>query len=241
MKKIYILGSGAMATAMAKGLANSGFRVVLVSRTRLENCEFENEIYGPSYSIESKDIILAFKPYALSEVSAKLEGRANCALSVLARTDLESVKNAIKAEKYAICMPNLAAQYNASITPFLGDSELAEIIKGFGKAILLDSKAQFDTAGVISGCVPAFLALVAESLSNGAVLGGIKANTANELVAGVFESSAKMLANSHPALFKERVCSPAGTTIEGIASLEKNGVRWAFIEALQASINKQKG
>ena len=244
MSKIYILGSGAMAKAMAHGLKNSGFSVVLVSREKIDFSAspellggVENELCKNSFDIEGKDIILAFKPYALDEVAKKLSGKAKKVLSVLARTDLEAVKSA----DYAICMPNLAAAKNASITPFLGDESLSKIISGFGKAVKMASKSEFDAAGIISGCAPAFLALVAEALVNGAIRGGVRAKDANELVSGLFDSVRVLLASSHPALLKESVCSPAGTTIEGISKLEEKGVRSAFIEAVAASLNKQKG
>lgn len=247
MSKIYILGSGAMAKAMAHGLKNSGFSVVLVSREKIDFSAspellggVENELYGENFDIEGKDIILAFKPYAMDEVAKKLSGKAKRVLSVLARTDLEAVK-AVKSADYAICMPNLAAAKNASITPFLGDESLCHIISGFGKAVKMASKSEFDAAGIISGCAPAFLALVAEALVNGAIRGGVKAKDANELVSGLFDSVRVLLASSHPALLKESVCSPAGTTIEGISKLEEKGVRSAFIEAVMASLNKQKG
>ena len=67
--KIHILGSGVMAKAMAAGLANSGFSVVLVSHNALNDTSFANEIYGQNYQIEGKNIILVFKPYALAEVA----------------------------------------------------------------------------------------------------------------------------------------------------------------------------
>ena len=103
------------------------------------------------------------------------------------------------------------------------------------------SKSEFDAAGIISGCAPAFLALVAEALVNGAIRGGVRAKDANKLVSGLFDSVRVLLASSHPALLKESICSPAGTTIEGISKLEEKGVRSAFIEAVMASLNKQKG
>ena len=236
MSKIYILGSGAMAKAMAHGLKNSGFSVVLVSREKIDFSAspellggVENELYGENFDIEGKDIILAFKPYALGEVAKKLSGKAKRVLSVLARTDLEAVKSAVKSAD------------NASITPFLGDESLSKIISGFGNAVKMASKSEFDAAGIISGCAPAFLALVAEALVNAAIRGGVRAKDANELVSGLFDSVRVLLASSHPALLKESICSPAGTTIEGISKLEEKGVRSAFIEAVAASLNKQKG
>lgn len=241
--KIHILGSGVMAKAMALGLKNSGFSVVLVSQKALNDNSFINELYGQNYEIEGKNIILAFKPYALDAVANKLTGRANICISVLARTSLEKIKELINAKNYAICMPNLAAKHNASITPFLCDAknsdEIEKILQGFGKAILLSNKNEFNAASIASGCAPAYLGLIAEALKDALVQAGIKASVANELISGTFLSTGKMLESTHPALFKESICSPGGTSIEGIASLEKSAVRGAMMSAFKASLDKQ--
>lgn len=244
--KIYILGSGAMGSAMAYGLRNSGFEVVVVGRTKtsVENMKkagFEIEIYGASYDITSKNVILAFKPYALSEVSKILSGKAAICVSVLARTTLSELKTSVRSLKYAVCLPNLAAKFGASITPFIGDEATSEILNGFGASVKFESEREFTAAGTIAGCGPAYLALVAESLAAGAVKQGVNSNAAYRVVNGLFESAAKLLATMHPALLKDAVCSPAGTTIEGVAKLEECGVRSAFIKALEASSNKQSG
>ena len=242
--KIHILGSGVMAKAMAAGLANSGFSVVLVSQNALNDTSFANELYGQNYQIEGKNIILAFKPYALAEVAKKLTGKANICISVLARTGLKQIKELINARERAICMPNLAAKHNASITPFLCENEarsdeIKGVLEGFGKAIKLGNESEFNAASIASGCAPAYLGLVAEALKDALIQAGIKANQANELISGTFSSTAIMLQSTHPALFKESICSPGGTTIEGIVSLEKSAVRGAMISAFKASFDKQ--
>nr|MBP3724174.1 pyrroline-5-carboxylate reductase [Campylobacter sp.] len=242
--KVYILGSGAMGKAMAFGLKDSGFDVVIVGRTRtsvmeLKKIGFETELYGERYDITGKNIILAFKPYALELVSKMLIGKAAICVSVLARTDLATLKSSIRSLKYAVCLPNLAAEFRASITPFIGDEAANEIINGFGQSVRFESDREFTAAGVISGCAPAFLAMVAESLANGAVAQGVKFESAYKLVSGLFDSVSKLLGNTHPALLKDAVCSPAGTTIEGVAKLEECGIRSAFIKAVEASSNKQ--
>ncbi len=139
-------------------------------------------------------------------------------------------------------MPNIAAKFNFSVTPFISDGDdntIVEILNGFGKCVKLETKNELDAASVLAGCAPAYLALVAEALSNAGVLEGLKKDDANFLVNGLFDGFAKLLKSSHPALIKESVCSPAGTTIEGVAKLEECGVRHAFLQAVK-QVRKSK-
>ncbi|AII15345.1 pyrroline-5-carboxylate reductase [Campylobacter iguaniorum] len=245
--KIHILGSGVMATAMAYGLKNAKFEVVIVGRNKdkleLLSNDFETCEYGSKFDITGKNLILAVKPYALKSVCSLLEGEANSCVSVLARTSLEDVKTNLKAKNIAICLPNIAAEFNSSITPFMsqGDTKIIEeILNGFGKCVKFETKNELDAASVVAGCAPAYLAVVAEALANAVVREGVKKDDASKLVSGLFDGFAKLLEASHPALIKEAVCSPAGTTIEGVAKLEECGVRNAFFEAVKASCNKQR-
>lgn len=246
--KIYILGGGNMGTAMAYGLKNSGFDVIIVGRDKakladLKEAGFSVELYGDVFDIKDKNIILAVKPYALQSVSNLLKGDAKVCISVLARTDLKLLKTHIKAQNYAVCLPNIAAKFNSSITPFMSEGDtflISQILNGFGSSVKLETKNELDAASVLAGCAPAYLAIVAEALSNAGVLEGLKKDDANILVNGLFNGFSKLLASLHPALIKEAVCSPGGTTIEGVAQLEKYAIRSAFIEAVKASTKKQR-
>ena len=245
--QIHILGNGAMASAMAFGLKDK-FEIIVVGRSKeklenLANLGFKTEIYGDSYDISGKNLILAFKPYALDDMAKILRGKARISISVLAMTNLEKL-SVINSEKTCVCMPNIAAKFKSSVTPYFAefdgkfDDEIYEILSAFGKAVRLESQKDMACAGVLSGCVPAFLAMVAESLGNGGVKCGLKKEIASNLVSGVFESSAKLLDKMHPSLLRESVCSPAGTTIEGVLELEKNGIRSAFASAVVKSFEK---
>ncbi|MBO7475978.1 MAG: pyrroline-5-carboxylate reductase [Campylobacter sp.] len=245
--QIYILGNGAMASAMAIGLKDK-FEVIVVGRSEkklenLANLGFKTEIYGSSYDISNKNIILAFKPYALGDMAKILHGKARICISVLAMSNLEKL-SVINSEKTCVCMPNIAAKFKSSVTPYFAefdgkfDDEIYEILSTFGKAVRVENEKDMAIAGVLSGCAPAFLAMVAESLGNGGVKCGLKKEIASNLVSGVFESSAKLLENMHPSLLKESVCSPAGTTIEGVLELEKHGIRSAFASAVVKSFEK---
>lgn len=245
--QIYILGNGAMASAMAIGLKDK-FEVIVVGRSEkklenLANLGFKTEIYGSSYDISNKNIILAFKPYALGDMAKILRGKARICISVLAMTNLEKLQ-ILQSEQFCVCMPNIAAKFTSSVTPYFSESggkfddEIYEILSTFGKAVRVENEKDIAIAGVLSGCTPAFLAMVAESLGNGGVKCGLKKEIASNLVSGVFESSAKLLENMHPSLLKESVCSPAGTTIEGVLELEKHGIRSAFASAVVKSFEK---
>lgn len=245
MEEIFILGNGAMATAMAFGLKDK-YSIVLVGRNRqkLENLAkqgFKTELYGDKFDINNKFIILAFKPYALDSVSQILSGKADLIISVLATSSLEEIKNQISSNRYIKAMPNIAAKFKSSITPFFSkdcQNEDEVILSTFGEICRVDSEDELNMAMAISGCAPAYLALVAEAMACGCVSKGLKKDIAHSITAGVFKSVSALLKESHPALIKEFVCSPAGTTIEGVNVLEEHSVRSAFIKAIKASIDK---
>ncbi|EJG9994280.1 pyrroline-5-carboxylate reductase, partial [Campylobacter coli] len=191
------------------------------------------------FNIENKNIILAFKPYALESVAANLKGKAKILISVLANTDFDKLK-LIQAQNYARIMPNTAAKYKASTTPYVLKNsnfkdEVIEILNTFGKAYKLNEEKQMNAAMAISGCAPAFLALVAESIANAGVYEGLSKELSLNLTRSLFKSAAALLENEHPAIIKENICSPAGVTIKGIKVLEQKGIRGTFFEALNAS------
>lgn len=245
--KVVIVGAGNMGLAMAQGLKSSGFNITLAGRAspKLQSLssEFETEIIGDTYDINDKNIILAIKPNALKWFSNVIIGKANLIISVLARTSLDQIQT-LNSAAHAICLPNIAAKDRASINPYMANAQIEQIehiLNGFGTAVKFDSKAEFDAASIISGCAPAYLAVIAEAISNAAVRSGLKLSDAKAMTSGLFTSFSTLIKDTHPALIKDNICSPAGTTIEGICELEKAGVRSAFIEAIQASLIKQRG
>ena len=245
--KVVIVGAGNMGLAMAQGLKSSGFSVTLANRANPKlqslSSEFEIEIIDDNYNIDGKNIILAIKPNALKWFSNVIIGKANLIISVLARTSLDQIQT-LNSAAHAICLPNIAAKDRASINPYMANAQIEQIehiLNGFGTAVKFDSKAEFDAASIISGCAPAYLAVIAEAISNAAVRSGLKLSDAKAMTSGLFTSFSTLIKDTHPALIKDNICSPAGTTIEGICELEKAGVRSAFIEAIQASLIKQRG
>jgi pyrroline-5-carboxylate reductase len=245
-KRLTIIGTGNMAYAILKGVYESyDVEVVGRNQTRLSQLseEFDDRVvFTPledGYTIEDKRIILAVKPHALEEVSQKLRGKAYAHLSVLAGTKLDTLKHAIPAYHTVRAMPNLAAKYGKSMTTLCGDHafkyEALAICSCFGKTLWVKSEKEIDIATAIAGSGPAYLALVAEALADGGVKAGLTRESAMRLVEGLFYGMGDLLQEQHPALLKDGVMSPGGTTAAGYGALESGNVRNAFIEAVTAA------
>ncbi|MBM0637179.1 pyrroline-5-carboxylate reductase [Campylobacter sp. VicNov18] len=242
---LYILANGTMAKALAYGLKNH-YQICIVGRNLEKLQSFAKEgfkiLLYEDFDINNKDLILAFKPYALENVAKLLKGQARILISVLANTDFNKLQ-IIPAQNYARIMPNTAAKYQASTTPyilknFLFEDEILKILTTFGSAYKLDNEDQMGAAMAISGCAPAFLALVAESIANAGVCEGLSKELSLNLTRSLFKSSSALLEQEHPAIIKENICSPGGVTIKGIKVLEQKGIRGSFFEAISASNTK---
>ena len=90
----------------------------------------------------------------------------------------------------------------------------------------------------MSASAPAYIALVAEALADGGVKQGIPRAQALKLAADVLVSTGELLRRKHPAVVKEEVASPGGTTIYGLAALEARSLRAALIEAVEAATER---
>ena len=249
--KLSFIGNGAMAKAMIKG-AIANYKIEVIGRD-LEKLNILNEELNgklevkkleQKIDVEGKVLILCVKPQALKSVATFFKGRAKALISVLAGTNLSSLKEQIKADFTIRAMPNLAASYKASMTTLTGDKGFKEesmlILQSIGKTLWLESEKELDIAAGVNGCGPAFLAIVAEALADGAVKEGVKREDAYALVKGLFEGFAPLLEDStHPALIKDGVMSPGGVTAAGVGALEEFRVRNAFIKAIQYAHEKK--
>lgn len=246
--KLTLIGNGFMAQALARGLV-SNFEVEIIGRDENKLKKIQEKIPEISISamkdmedISNKNIIFCVKPYALQSVSIRLEGEANILFSILAGTTLDTLRKHVKAKYYVRTMPNVAASVSKSTTTITGDNEAKnialELFNSIGKSIWVNTEKQLDIATAVAGSGPAFLALVAESLSDGAVKAGLERHISNELVQGLFEGFAQLLDKNHPAIIKDSVMSPGGTTAAGMAELENGAVRSSMIKAVETAYDK---
>ena len=246
--KLTLIGNGMMAEALAAGLINK-YEIEVIGRntTKLQRMQqkfpqIQIKVMEDKEDISQKNIIFCVKPYALQSVALRLDGTANTLYSILAGTTLEFLKQQIKAKHYVRTMPNIAASKQKSMTTITGDketqNEALEIFSSIGRTLWVNTENQLDIATALAGSGPAFLALVAEALTDGAVKAGLERNYSVELVRGLFEGTTALLKDNHPAIIKESVSSPGGTTAQGLAKLEEGAVRSSFIKAIEASYLK---
>jgi len=238
-----------MALALAQGLKkNYTLEVIGRNTKKLDDFEaqldvkIEKTLYTDA-TIQDKNIILCVKPSNLPEVAPLLKGKASALYSVLAGTSLESL-HTIDAHHYVRAMPNLAAEKALSMTALVGDDELRPfamvIFETIGSAVWLSSEKELDIATALSGSGPAYLALIAEALTDGAVREGLKREDAMVLMRGLFKGFGELIQTIHPALLKDNVMSPGGTTAAGYGALEAGGVREGCMQAVRAAHTRAK-
>ena len=188
------------------------------------------------FDITDKTILLAVKPYALEGVGMKLKGRATTLYSVLAGSTIESLRHSIMSDKVVRIMPNVAAKFGASTSVMTGDIECKEeskkLFSAIGDTFWVDSEREIDIATAIAGSGPALLSLVAEAMMDGLVKEGMKRSDAIGITNSLFRGFAPLIKSNHPALIKDSVMSPRGTTAAAYATLEDGAVRSSFIKAV---------
>ena len=248
-RTITLIGNGKMALAIAKGLSPT-FAIEVVGRS-LEKLEQFETILGTSIQktlfkdaqCEGKSLVLCVKPANLAEIAPYLKGEAKALYSVLAGTPLKSL-HSISALGYVRAMPNLAAQSALSMTALVGDSalrqEAIELFSSIGMTLWVESEKELDIATALSGSGPAYLALVAEALCDGAVREGLKRDDAMVLMRGLFRGFSELISTTHPALLKDGVMSPGGTTAAGYGALEDSNVRIGFMEAIRRAYQRAR-
>jgi len=235
-----IIGPGAMAMAIAHGLKdNHTLEFVARDISKLESIkeEFSANIYAlDNFDITDKNILLAVKPYALDSVAQHVHGKALSVYSVLAGTTLNALKKNIPANNHVRIMPNVSAKFGASTSVLTGDIEKKEealkLFSAIGDTFWVDSEKEVDIATAIAGSGPALLTLVAEAMMDGLVKEGMKRTDAVGVTNSLFKGFAPLIASAHPALIKDSVMSPGGTTAAAYGVLEEGAVRSSFIKAV---------
>ncbi len=249
MQKIILVGYGKMAEAIFVACKDH-FEICLVGRNE-QKMRVLAEKYNSKINIttqgfnekplhiEDEIIILAFKPLALNTFCTT--GKASLICSILAGTPLEHLKKHYQSLEYIRAMPNIAATFQQSCTAMYGTAPnkiAEEIFKKCGDIVWLLSESKFDAAMALSGCAPAFLAIIAESLCDAGVREGLSREESQKFVLGLFSGFNALISHKHPTFIKEEVSSPAGVSIEGIAFLESHSLRGLLIEAIHKTVLK---
>lgn len=145
-------------------------------------------------------------------------------------------------------MPNTPASIGKGMIQYstsgMTSEEELQFLRLMAPAGLLDAVPEglMDAAGAVSGCGPAFVYQFIEALADGGVACGLPRAKAQQYAAQMVAGSAQMVLESgqHPGALKDAVCSPAGSTIQGVRVLEEKGLRGAVIDAITAAYDRTK-
>ncbi|WP_456433913.1 pyrroline-5-carboxylate reductase dimerization domain-containing protein, partial [Nitratifractor sp.] len=212
--KLLLIGAGNMGGAMLASLAGKyEITVVEVSQRRrdeLARLYPEVRVVGEIPPLDGYVVILAIKPQSLESLQTR--GEAEALISILAGTPLQRLREKISARAYIRAMPNIAALKGKAVTSVTGDAAFREealaILSSIGTAIWLESERQLDIATGIGGSAPAWMALVAEALADGAVNLGLPREVSYRFVAALMDGMGALLADERPAELKDKVMSP---------------------------------
>lgn len=180
------------------------------------------EVLQPYCSLlQNKVIILVAAGLSFNDYTAFLGSEA-MHISTIPNTPVSVAKGVIVVEN----KHNLKEEDYDKVMMLLGSIALVEVV----------DTTQLSIAGTIAGCGPAFTSLFIEALGDAGVYHGLARNQAYRLASQMILGTAtlQLKSNKHPGIMKDEVCSPKGSTIKGVRSLEKNGFRSSVIEAISA-------
>lgn len=262
-QRIGFIGAGQMARALAHGFVRAGLvrpeRIVAFDPVPAAAQQFAAEIGAVqlvadnSAVIRAADIVfLAVKPQSVSGVAQQLPESVPpgvLVVSIVAGLSLASMARLLGTTRLVRVMPNTpcligqgASGYALGPTATEADSQLVgQLLGAVGTALRLD-EGLLDAVTGLSGSGPAYVYMLIEALSDGGVRVGLPRATATALAAQTVRGAAEMVltGGEHPAVLKDRVTSPGGTTIAGLQALEEHGFRAAAIAAVQAATERAR-
>ncbi len=252
-----------MASALGAGFVRAGLvgpnQLLASDPSQAARVAFEKEVNARTTASNleavkfARVLILAVKPDYVSEVLGGIQqafSKEHLLMSIAAGVPLSRLEKELRPKARIIrLMPNTPALAGASATAFaLGksarpaDAALAlKLFSAVGLAIRL-KESLLDAVTGLSGSGPAYICMVIEALSDGGVAAGLPRDVAMKLAAQTVLGSAKMVLQTglHPAVIKDMVASPGGTTIEGLHELEKGKLRACLISAVRAATEKSR-
>lgn len=259
-KNIGFLGAGKMASALIRGLLEYGVSPDNISAGEryppaMEAARQKFDIYVTGDNSEvvrrSDVLIIAVKPNDIAEaLSASGSTNGKLFISIAAGVTIESLETLVGDGARVIrVMPNICATVLESATGIsrgttATDEDVAlamEIFSAIGVAMEIRENL-LDAVTGLSGSGPAFIFQIIEAMADGGVYKGLDRNVAQTLAAQTVLGAATMVLETgqHPGELKDMVCSPGGTTIEGVAVLEQKAVRAAFMDAVIISADKSE-
>ena len=262
-RRVAVLGAGTLGEALIAGLISGGWRrpdEIVATGRREERVNELREKLGVEATLSNADavadaalIVIAVKPQdfdVLLEEIAPVVGPDQTVLSVAAAIPTTAIEERLPERVPVVrAMPNAPAIVHEGIAgmcaganadePHLALAEEALLHLG---AVVRVPEPYMDAVTAVSGSGPAYFALLAEAMIEAGILLGLGRDVSTQLVVQTMLGSAKLLRDEqmHPVELRERVTSPGGTTIRAVRELEQAGVRAAFLNAIQAAMERSR-
>ncbi|NLN05889.1 MAG: pyrroline-5-carboxylate reductase [Clostridiaceae bacterium] len=261
MRTIAVLGCGNMGGAIIRGIASGQEKIAnikvydkdpskvndLCDETGCVSCSSEVD------AVSGSDVVfVAVKPDVVGKLFLNLKDACNDKIIVSIATGVEvgTFLDVLGQDARIVrTIPNLPAVVGEGLTGLFfynvnnDDKEYIEkLFSSFGKTVAVLKEEQIDEMIAVTSSSPAYICLFVEALADGAVRAGFSRDDAYKMALQTMYGTAKLMLekNIHPAVLKDQVCSPGGTTIEGVAALENAGFRNAVLEAMVAVREKVK-
>lgn len=261
MITVGFIGTGNMGSALARAAAKSkaADRILLANRSPEKALHLADEIGAEtadniSAALKSDYLFIGVKPQMLGGMvsgiidTLKVRQDRFVIVSMVAGKDLAFLTELFENIPVIRIMPNIPVAVGGGVTLFTASEGVSPENKDFLKKLLaasgtvseIDEKL-LDAATGITGCGPAYAAMFIEALADGAVACGLPRRHAVEYAAEMLRGTASLLLESgeHPGTLKDRVCSPGGSTIQGVRSLEESAFRAAVMNAVIAAYEKE--
>jgi len=267
-KRIGIIGAGAMGSALCRGLIHANAtdpkRIVVadIHPDHVQNLHTSLGIKVAENNIQiarfTDIILLAVKPYTVATVldeiadSLKRDGGKPLPLiiCIAAGIPIAKIEAHLKEPIPVIrAMPNTPSQVGSGACAFCTGThaddthrqQATAIFRSVGNAVEVP-ETMMDAVTALSGSGPAYVYLMIEALVDGGVKVGMPRDIAYKLAAQTVLGAAQMVIDTglHPAQLRDMVTTPAGTTIEALASMEHSGVRAALIDAVVAAHKRSR-
>jgi pyrroline-5-carboxylate reductase len=260
-RRIAILGAGKIGEALLAGLLSTGWRrpeEIVATVRREEHARELTERFGVQATTSNTDavrgaalIVIAVKPQDFEALLGEVGGIISpdqTVLSIAAAVPTSAIEERLSAGVPVLrAMPNTPATVHEGVAGLCAgahadDEHLAlaeEVLEHVGRVVRVPER-YMDAVTAVSGSGPAYFALLAEAMIEAGILLGLSRENTTELVVQTMFGTAKLLRDEkmHPVELREMVTSPGGTTIRAIRELEQAGVRAAFLNAIQAAMDR---
>jgi pyrroline-5-carboxylate reductase len=262
-RKLAVLGAGKAGEALIAGVISSGWRTpaeIVATARHQEHLDQLAERHGIDTTLSNAEavggagiVVVAVKPQDIEGLLAEIAGAVTAeqtVISIAAAIPTELIERHLSDRVPVVrAMPNTPVTVHEGMSGIAAGTHAAEehlaraedVLGSVGRSVRVD-EGYMDAITAVSGSGPAYFALLAESMIEAGILLGLSRDVATDLVVQTMLGTAKLLRDEgmHPVELREMVTSPGGTTIAAIRELEMAGVRAAFLNAIQAAMERSK-